>query len=178
MSSRATVLPDIFLDLPIKAPAERVFRAVSKPEGLDTWWTKRSAGTPRQGSVYELGFGPKYDWRATVSRCIPAKEFELEITAAAPDWIGTRVGFRLEAGDGVTWLRFRHSGWPSLNEHYRISCNCWAMYLRVMRRSLTARKALVASEIKAVESGLSWMPGSQDGSRIANIAHRPRAGVL
>jgi hypothetical protein len=33
-------------------------------------------------------------------------------------------------------VRFHHLGWPEANEHYRISCFCWAMYLRIMKRNL------------------------------------------
>lgn len=33
-------------------------------------------------------------------------------------------------------VRFYHTGWPTENAHWRISCYCWAMYLRVMRRYL------------------------------------------
>jgi uncharacterized protein YndB with AHSA1/START domain len=129
-------MADIFHDLPIKAPIDRVFQAISTPEGLNTWWSKRSAGAPEQGAKYELSFGPQYNWRANVIRCVPPKEFELEFVQADSDWTGSRVAFMLEARGNVIWLRFSHSGWPSANEHYRISCNCWAMYLRILRRSL------------------------------------------
>lgn len=129
-------MPDIAHDFPIRAPAERVFRAVSTPGGLDEWWTARSAGEPREGAEYELWFGPEYDWRATVSRCRPDVEFELELTRADPEWLGSKVSFRLEAGPQSTQVRFRHSGWPEESEHYRISCYCWAMYLRVLKRFL------------------------------------------
>ena len=88
------------------------------------------------GAEYELWFGPEYDWRAKVTRCVPDSEFEVEMTRADGDWIGTRVGLRLEPRGAGTWVRFYHTGWPSLNEHYRISCTCWAMYLRILRRSL------------------------------------------
>jgi uncharacterized protein YndB with AHSA1/START domain len=129
-------VPDILHDFPIKAPLDRVFRAVSTPQGLDTWWTKRSAGRPQLGAEYELGFGPEYEWRARVTHCVPDAEFELEMVRADRDWTGTRVTLRLEPRDGATWVRFSHTGWPAQNEHYRISCNCWAMYLRILRRSL------------------------------------------
>jgi hypothetical protein len=67
---------------------------------------------------------------------VPDAEFELEMVRADRDWTGTRVTLRLEPRDGATWVRFSHTGWPAQNEHYRISCNCWAMYLRILRRSL------------------------------------------
>jgi uncharacterized protein YndB with AHSA1/START domain len=129
-------VPDIYQDFPIKAPLERVYDAVSTPPGLDAWWTKRSAGRPAEGSEYELGFGPAYEWRARVTRAVPPAEFELQLTKADPDWLGTRVGFHLSSASGMTQVRFYHTGWPAPNEHWRVSCYCWAMYLRVLRRHL------------------------------------------
>ena len=127
-------MADIFHHLPIPATLQQVFQAVSTPTGLDSWWTKRSAGEPTLGADYDLWFGADYDWRAVVSRCVPDTEFELELTRAQEDWQGTRVGFLLEDKDGVTQVQFHHSGWPAANDHYRVSCYCWAMYLRLLRR--------------------------------------------
>lgn len=129
-------MPDIYHDFPIGTDPRRVFEALSSPAGLDQWWTKSSAGTAKVGAEFELGFGPGYEWRARVSQCVPETRFELEMTRADADWKGTRVSFELVATNGGTQLRFRHSGWPVLNEHYRISSYCWAMYLRVLRRYL------------------------------------------
>jgi uncharacterized protein YndB with AHSA1/START domain len=126
-------MPDIFHDFIIKAPAQKVFQAISTPQGLDEWWTKSSFGEPRLGSEYELGFGPGHDCRAVVARCVPGAEFELQLTQAHEDWQGTRVALDLEQKEGFTQVRFHHSGWPD-NEHYRGSCYCWAMYLRILKR--------------------------------------------
>jgi len=88
------------------------------------------------GSEYELWFGPGYDWRAKVTRCAPGREFELELIKSDEDWTRTRVGLQLEDRGEGTWVRFHHAGWRSVNDHYRISCNCWALYLRILRRYL------------------------------------------
>ena len=127
---------DIVHDFPIQAGATRVFEAVSTPAGLDAWWTKASSGKPAAGSEYELSFGPKYEWRARVTRCEPPSIFELKIVSAEPDWRDSLVSFELEPRGDLTWVRFAHRGWPEANEHYRGSCYCWAMYLRVLRRNL------------------------------------------
>jgi uncharacterized protein YndB with AHSA1/START domain len=127
-------MADITHHFPINAPPWKVFQAVSTPAGLDAWWTKRSAGKPVEGAEYELWFGPEYDWRAVVSRCVPETEFEFRITDAQEDWRGTRVRFLLDEKDGVTRVRFQHMGWPEANEHYSVSCYCWAMYLRLLKR--------------------------------------------
>jgi uncharacterized protein YndB with AHSA1/START domain len=127
-------MADIFQDFPVKASPARVYQAVSSPQGLDSWWTKTSAGQPVEGAQYELGFGPEYDWRAVVTRCVEESEFELQMVLADADWMGTRVGFRLANEGETTSVRFYHTGWPSLNDHYRVSCHCWALYLRLLRR--------------------------------------------
>jgi len=135
-------MPDILQDLPIKAGLDALFRAISEPQGLDRWWTKRCSGVPRKGEEYELWFGPQHDWRARVSRCVPGAEFELEIVRADEDWVGTRVGFSLETRGEGAWLRFTHRGWRRENEHYRVSCHCWALYLRILRRSLEHQESV------------------------------------
>ena len=127
-------MADIVHNFSVRASVEPVFRAISTPTGLDSWWTKRSAGEPTLGAEYELWFGPEYAWRAVVSRCVPNSEFELRLTSADADWQETRLSFLLEMREGVTKVQFHHLGWPEENDHYRISCFCWAMYLRLLKR--------------------------------------------
>ena len=129
-------MPDILQDFPIKADPARVFAAVSTAEGLNQWWTETCAAQPKLGGVYDLGFGPDYQWGATVSEYKPGAHFELTLTRADADWTGTRVGFDLSPTSRGTKVRFYHTGWPEANEHFRISCHCWALYLRLLRRYL------------------------------------------
>jgi len=127
-------MPELPYLFPIKASRADVFRAIATPEGLNNWWTKTCSGNPTNGGEYALGFGPEYEWNATVSRYEPESNFELSLTKADADWAGTRLVFRLAEKDGTTEVDFQHLGWPTENEHYRISSYCWAMYLRLLRR--------------------------------------------
>ena len=130
-------MADILQEFTVKATPQRVFEMFSTPEGLDRWWTKSSSGQPNKGAEYRLFFGPAYDWRAKVSRCVRGSSFELLMTDAHEDWAGTRVGCELEPhGDSATRVRFYHTGWPKRNDHWRVSCYCWAMYLRLLRHYL------------------------------------------
>ena len=129
-------MADILQDFPIAAPPDRVYAAISQPSGLDAWWTLTCSGSPEPGNEYELGFGPEYAWRARVSKAEPSRRFELQLTEADADWMDTRVGFELTTTAGGTQVSFYHRGWPQPTEHYRISCHCWAMYLRLLRRHL------------------------------------------
>ena len=127
-------MPDIYHDFIIVAKKPAVFAAISTSRGLDEWWTETSAGEPSIGAQYQLGFGPGVDWRARVTEILTNQTFELQITGADPDWTDSRIRFDLFDGAAATTVRFRHLGWPSNNEHYRVSCFCWAMYLRILRR--------------------------------------------
>lgn len=127
-------MPDILQDLPIAAPPDRVFEAVASPAGLDAWWTLGCRGERRPGATWDLDFGPGYAWRAEVSRWQPGEAFALTVTRADADWTGTTVGFLLLPTPAGTQVRFAHRGWPDANEHFRISCHCWALYLRLLRK--------------------------------------------
>jgi uncharacterized protein YndB with AHSA1/START domain len=130
-------MPDIFHNFPINASAEKVFNGVSTAKGLDNWWTKSSEVAPKFGATYTLDFGPGYTWKAIVTKFEANKEFELQITEADADWLGAKVGFLLSAkGNNLTDVNFYNTGWPTANEHYKISSYCWAMYLRILKRYL------------------------------------------
>jgi len=129
-------MADIVCDFLVNAPAARVYRAFSTSAGLDTWWTKTARGQPALNAELTLGFGPGYDWRGIVTRYTPDSEFELRMTDAHEDWMNTRVGATLTETDGKTSVHFYHTGWPTDNEHWRISCYCWPMYLRLLRRNV------------------------------------------
>ena len=129
-------MADILHDFIIRSSAQKVFAGVSTPEGLNNWWTLKSSGEAAVGSEYSLYFGPKYDWRAVVSKCVPNKEFELKMTKSDSEWRDTLIGFTLTQMDSVTQVKFYHKNWPSESEHFRISSYCWAMYLRILKRNI------------------------------------------
>ena len=129
-------MADILQDFPIRVSPSRVFEGVSQPKLLDQWWTVRSSGEPTVGATYELDFGPEYQWAAVVTESRPGAAFELRMTHADGDWMNTLVGFEFAAAGSGTRVRFHHRGWPEVNDHYRTSCHCWALYLRILRRYL------------------------------------------
>ena len=129
-------MADIFHDFGIKAPAAEVFKGFATSQGMDFWWTEKSSGKSGLMEEYVLGFGPGYEWRAKVTKYVQDKEFELQMIKSDPDWQGTRIGIQLEEKNRATQVRFYHTGWRELSEHYRFSSYCWAMYLRILKRYL------------------------------------------
>ena len=127
-------MADIHHELSIRAPRSRVFKAISTPNGLNAWWTLQCKGEPGIGQTYMFDFGPQHRWLAGVTACAPPNQIEWAFTDADPDWLGTRVRITLRESSGQTVLRFAHTGWLSVNSHYRVSSYCWAQYLRLLKR--------------------------------------------
>ena len=126
-------MPEILHDFFIRNSPEKVFHAISAPAEVDNWWSLECTGTPAMGGEYRLYFGEAYDWRARVTLHEPSRAFEWEMIEAMEDWVGTRVGFEMEAVQGGTKVRFHHRGWAEASEHFRISSYCWGTLLRLLK---------------------------------------------
>jgi uncharacterized protein YndB with AHSA1/START domain len=111
-------MADIYHHFTINSPAKKVFEAISSSEGLDQWLTKSSSVVLEMGGVYTLNFGPPYIWKAVVTKYKTDSLFELEMTDADTDWLGTKVGFTLFRQEGFTKIHFYYTGWLESNEHF------------------------------------------------------------
>jgi uncharacterized protein YndB with AHSA1/START domain len=127
-------MADIYHTFTINASLKDVFNGISKPNGLNTWWTKTSKGKPVAGTTYLLNFGKQYQWKAIVTKAELNNMFELQMTQADDEWIKTKIGFLLTAENNITEVSFCHSGWRNKSENYKFSGYCWAMYLRILKR--------------------------------------------
>jgi uncharacterized protein YndB with AHSA1/START domain len=125
---------DIVHYLQVNSPVERVYPVISTSRGIANWWARDAKGHAELGAILQLDFGPDYLWQAQVTQMVPLAEFELTMIKADPDWMDSTIGFQLSSGENGTNVRFFHRGWREANEHYYISCYCWAMYLRIMKR--------------------------------------------
>ncbi len=125
---------DILHDLWVEAKPIEVFKAISTPKGLDSWWTKKSAGSPEMGAEYELFFGEDYDWRAEVIKSSQPNVLEWKMTKSDEDWHNTAIGFEILKEDKFSHVKFHHKGWKEANDHFRRSNYCWATYLRLLKR--------------------------------------------
>lgn len=127
-------MPDIVQQFVINASTDKVYKAITAPHGINEWWSKECSGEPQIDHTYYLGFGPGYNWEAHVTKCETNSEFELTFIESDEDWLNTKVGFELIETTDSTLVEFYHKGWKEANTHYRISCFCWAMYMRILKR--------------------------------------------
>ncbi|MGX7666601.1 SRPBCC family protein [Flavobacterium pedocola] len=127
----------IYHDFTISTPKERVFEAVSTPEGLNNWWTLRCSGKPALNEEYNLYFAEEYNWFATVSKFIENEEIEFSVKHAKKEWLPTSFGFKLtEVSPNTTYVQFYHSDWEEISQEFRIASYCWANLLRQMKQYL------------------------------------------
>ena len=124
---------DIHHDFWIEASADKIFEAITTPEGLNSWWPLKSSGKAEVGATYNFFFTEEYDWYGTVTECVPNKSFHIKMTQADEDWTPTAFGFDMEELEGGVQIRFWHKGWPQCNHHYRRSSYCWAILLKGLK---------------------------------------------
>lgn len=124
---------DIHHNFVVKAASNRVFEALTTPQGLDSWWTLQSSGVPEIGNLYTFYFGPEFDWRAEVVHMVSDKKLTWKMVKTMDDWKDTQVGFELTEKDRNTQVHFFHLGWAQANEHFGITTFCWGQLLNGLK---------------------------------------------
>jgi uncharacterized protein YndB with AHSA1/START domain len=105
----ASGLADYTTEVPCAVGPERVFAALTTPEGLAGWWTSRVSGDPTAGGRFELAFaGLQERIVMRVDDATPASSvvWTCLLHTGHPEWRDTRIVFGL--GPGA--VRFRHVG--------------------------------------------------------------------
>lgn len=143
-------MADIYHDFTVSASPKKTFEVIATPNGLDRWWSLRSSGSPQPGATYVLDFGPGYAWEAVVKTVKLDQQIIWQMTVADEDWTGTQVGFELLPRGDQTLVRFHHTGWPIVNDHFRRSSYCWAMYLRILKRYIEEGETVAYSNRASV----------------------------
>jgi len=127
-------LPTIRHTVTIRVTPGVVYAAVTEPEGLAAWWTRDLDVAVRIGGVSTFRF-PAGAWnRMEIEDLSPPWLVRWRCVGGAPEWIGTTVVFRLEAGDGGSLLRFEHGNWREATA-YMAECGAhWERYLGGLAR--------------------------------------------
>ncbi len=125
-------MADILHKFVIKAPAEKVYEAISTQEGLTGWWAKQAIARAEVGFVNTFTFGTIKN-EIKVTSLIPYAKVEWHCINAMDEWIGTNISFALEEKDGKTIVRFAHSGWREATDMFA-ACNYdWARFMASLK---------------------------------------------
>ncbi len=121
-------MTDIVHRISIKAPAAKVFQAVSTRDGLKGWWTIHVDGVSEEGKQLTFRFpdqGPVME----VLELIPDEFIKWKCVDGIDDWKNTIVTFEMEEQDGGTDLFFAQSGWEEQSAFFA-QCNTkWALFM-------------------------------------------------
>lgn len=123
----------IYHDLAIKAPINKIYRAITEPEHLINWWPLKCKGIPKENEAYNFFFSSEYNWYGIVTKAVKNKSFYIKMTKSDADWDPTSFGFDLEQKQDHVQLKFWHVGWPECNDHFRRSSFCWAILLNGLK---------------------------------------------
>ena len=133
----------------IKAPATKVYQAISTAEGIGTWWEKQRAVETNGNVVLEHNPGPEHGVvKMKVLDLVKDKRVEWECisthpaTSPASAWTGTHVVFEIarrmvppwaSSKREITALQFNHSGWDEDNEYLGFCNFAWGQVLEKLK---------------------------------------------
>lgn len=129
---------DSLHEIPIAAPATKVFQAWTTAEGLRGWWTADASAPRASDGEYVFRFdkgnvafhflveeevpGERVLWRGVEGPGMPA------------EWVGTKIDVRLShASDGRTRLQFAHRDWRSAEGFYCVCNTTWGELMYRLR---------------------------------------------
>ncbi len=129
---------DIVQRVGIKAPAAKVYAALSTIDGLAAWWTQATTGTSKvdetiafrfhQPSGEEIG---GFDMQ--VLELIPDQKVRWRVKAGPDEWVGTDIEFLLSRQDEHTIVMFGHRKWREEAEFMAHCSTKWATFLLSLR---------------------------------------------
>jgi len=123
---------DLTHQVPIEAPAARVYAAVATTDGNRGWWTADSVVDTRAGGKAEFGFERRaVVFHMRIDRLVPGEAVVMACTGGQPEWAGTTLSWTIASDGEQSVLRFTHGGWKELSD-YCASCN--SMWGRLMYR--------------------------------------------
>ena len=119
--------------LVIEAQANKVYQALTTPEGVSGWWTSQNKIGEKVGDSNIFDFGNRYHNEMKIIQLEQDKKVEWACLVGDKEWVGTKILFRVEEIDGSTALRFSHSNWKDETDFFA-SCNYqWGYYLMSLK---------------------------------------------
>lgn len=129
---------DIIHRVGIKAPASKVYAALSTIDGLAGWWTRKTTGDSRVGRTIAFRFdAPNGEeiggFDMNVVELAPDEKVRWRVDAGPDEWIGTDVDFALSRQGDYTIVRFGHRNWREPGEFMAHCSTKWATFLLSLR---------------------------------------------
>lgn len=129
---------DITHRIGIKAPAAKVYAALTTLDGLAHWWTDDVTGDGKTGGKIEFTFRSetgdvKGKMVMEVQKLDAPTEVRWRCVDGPDEWVGTDIIFRLSQKEAQTIVMFAHRNW---REEVEFTSHCsmkWATFLLSLR---------------------------------------------
>jgi uncharacterized protein YndB with AHSA1/START domain len=129
-------MAEIQHELKIRAPGERIIRALSDRDALARWHSAAVTGSGKE--EWHLQYPDKTVFRWKVVASSPER-VAWQCVEGPGQAAGKEAAFTFSDADGGgTLLEFVHSGWPQANGHYRKCNTLWALLLDRLRQEAEA----------------------------------------
>jgi uncharacterized protein YndB with AHSA1/START domain len=120
------MMAEIKHQIPISATPEKVYAALTTEKGLRGWWTADSKTDDKVGGKAEFGFDKRGTvFRMNIEKLEPNQLVVWKCHGDNPEWNGTTLTWNIAAKNGMTVLRFTHSGWKAVTEFCAICNSSW-----------------------------------------------------
>ncbi len=132
----------------IGARVEKVYQAISTPEGISTWWDKQTPVQTDRGLVLEHNPGPEHGVvQLRVVELIPNKRIEWECISEHPAsspasaWTGTHFVFELGEGTNVAsnTVDFRQVGYDEQSQFFEFNKVAWGEVMQNLKKVLESQ---------------------------------------
>jgi uncharacterized protein YndB with AHSA1/START domain len=124
---------EIRINVVIKATPEKIYKAITTKEGIESWWCKNTIAKPALGFMNIFVFG-KFRNEMKVTKLTTDKKVEWECVDSIEEWVGTHISFDLEEKEeGKTLLRFTQAGWRAVTDTYAGCTYDWASFMKSLK---------------------------------------------
>ena len=129
---------DIVHRVGIKAPASKVYSALSTVDGLAGWWTTATTGSPEVGGDIAFRFFTEAGdeiggFEMDVLELVPDQKVRWRVKAGPAEWVGTDIEFALSRQDDYTIVMFGHRKWREEVEFMSHCSTKWGTFLLSLR---------------------------------------------
>ena len=146
-------MADIRHRVGIGAPQDRIYQALTTPEGLSGWWTREVGGDPGVGGKLHFFFGPPDAVTVMeVTELVPGKRVGWRCVGGPDEWVGTDITFDLTYADGETVVLFTQAGWREPVPFMHHCSTKWAVLLLGLKAGLEGGKATPCPDDLSISS--------------------------
>ena len=110
------------------------YTALTTREGITSWWTSRAEVAGDRLSMSFPDAPMTWDMRVTAAE--RPTTLEWDCTGGPPGWAGTRLRWGVEPTDGGAVVRFDHTGFPDVDDMFRVVTVGWAQMLLSLKAHL------------------------------------------